>query len=98
MNTRPVITDSAGPVALSVTFNQDATCFSVGLDTGFCIFESDPCELKVSRDFNSGIGQAEMLGLSNFVALIGGGKQPKYPENKVGTNIENSMYVYILCG
>jgi hypothetical protein len=36
MNTRPVIDDSAGPVSLSVAFNHDASCFSVGLDTGFC--------------------------------------------------------------
>ena len=36
MNTRPAIDDSTGPVSLSVAFNQDNSCFSVGLDTGFC--------------------------------------------------------------
>lgn len=36
MNTRPVIDESAGPVSLSVAFNSDSSCFSVGLDTGFC--------------------------------------------------------------
>ena len=36
MNTRPAIDESAGPVSLSVAFNQDSSCFSVGLDTGFC--------------------------------------------------------------
>ena len=36
MNTRPAIDDSAGPTSLSVAFNQDSSCFSVGLDTGFC--------------------------------------------------------------
>jgi hypothetical protein len=34
-------------------------------------------------DFNAGIGAAEMLGKANFIALIGGGKQPKFPQNKV---------------
>ena len=36
MNTRPAIDESAGPVSLSCAFNQDSSCFSVGLDTGFC--------------------------------------------------------------
>lgn len=36
MNTRPAIDESAGPISLSVAFNQDSSCFSVGLDTGFC--------------------------------------------------------------
>jgi hypothetical protein len=31
-----VIDESAGPVSLSVAFNSDSSCFSVGLDTGFC--------------------------------------------------------------
>ncbi|PBP16432.1 SVP1-like protein 2 [Diplocarpon rosae] len=34
-------------------------------------------------DFNAGIGAAQMLGKANFIALIGGGKQPKFPQNKV---------------
>ena len=66
MNTRPVIEPSISPVALYAAFNDDATCFSVGLDSGFCskyfedqalmkeilifvVFNSDPCELRVSR-------------------------------------------------
>ncbi|KAI4183841.1 MAG: hypothetical protein LQ346_006226 [Caloplaca aetnensis] len=83
MNTRPAIDESTGPVSLAVAFNQDSSCFAVGLDTGFCVFNSDPCELKVSRDFNAGIGAAEMLGRANYVALVGGGKNPKFPTNKV---------------
>ncbi|KAN0071676.1 WD40-repeat-containing domain protein [Elaphomyces granulatus] len=83
MNTRQVIDTSEGPVSLSATFNSDSSCFSVGLDTGFCVFNADPCELKVSRDFNAGIGVAEMLGQSNYMAIVGGGKQPKFPQNKL---------------
>ncbi|KAL9101242.1 MAG: hypothetical protein Q9163_003475 [Psora crenata] len=83
MNTRPAIDESAGPISLAAAFNQDSSCFAVGLDTGFCVFNSDPCELKVSRDFNAGIGAAEMLGRANYIALVGGGRQPKFPQNKV---------------
>ncbi|KIW96907.1 uncharacterized protein Z519_02298 [Cladophialophora bantiana CBS 173.52] len=85
MNTRPVIDESAGPIALSASFNSDASCFAVGLDTGFCVFNSDPCELKASRDadLNAGIGTAEMLGRYNYLALVGGGKNPRWPQTKV---------------
>ncbi|KFY26081.1 hypothetical protein V493_04290 [Pseudogymnoascus sp. VKM F-4281 (FW-2241)] len=83
MNTRQAIEPSVSPAALYAAFNDDATCFSVGLDSGFCIFNSDPCELRVSRDFNGGVGAVDMLARANYIALVGGGKQPKFPLNKV---------------
>ncbi|CAG8285128.1 unnamed protein product [Penicillium nalgiovense] len=83
MNTRQSIDESTGPYSLSATFNHDNSCFSVGLDTGFCVYNANPCELKVLRDFNAGIGVAEMLGQSNYLAIVGGGKNPKFPQNKL---------------
>ena len=83
MNTRPVIDESHGPVSLSASFNNDVSCFSVGTDTGFCVFNSDPCSLQVSRLLNAGIGIAEMLGNYNYLALVGGGKDPRWPQTKV---------------
>lgn len=35
MNIRPPLAEDAIPRALSVAFNQDTTCFSVGLESGF---------------------------------------------------------------
>lgn len=36
MNTRQVIDESIGPYSLSAAFNNDSSCFSVGLNSGFC--------------------------------------------------------------
>lgn len=100
MNTRPVIDESQGPVSLSASFNSDVSCFSVGTDSGFCVFNSEPCTLQVSRSLGAGIGIvemarnphhptdqlsgiAEMLGNYNYLALVGGGKNPRWPQTKV---------------
>ncbi|KAL4925735.1 phosphatidylinositol-3,5-bisphosphate binding protein HSV2 [Aspergillus undulatus] len=83
MNTRQIIDDSQGPFSRSATFNSDNSCFSVGLEDGFCIFSSNPCELRMSRSFNAGIGLAAMVGQSNYLALVGGGRRPRYPQNKL---------------
>lgn len=83
MNTRPVIDESTGPAALSASFNGDNSCFSVALETGFRIYSAKSCDMKVARDLGTGIGCAEMLNTTKYIALVGGGKQPKFPQNKV---------------
>ena len=35
MNTRPILDDSAGEVALSASLNHDASSFAVALESGF---------------------------------------------------------------
>jgi WD40 repeat protein len=67
---------------LDVSFNQDNSCFAIGTENGFKIYQTYPFKGPHVRNMNGGIGRAEMLYKSNFLALIGGGKIPKYNNNK----------------
>ncbi|KPM35375.1 SVP1-like protein 2 [Neonectria ditissima] len=82
MNVRPPIEASSTEAVLSVSFNNDASCFAAGLDSGICIFHTKSCLLKASRDFNAGIGLVQMMGMTNYLALVGGGRSPKFAMNK----------------
>ncbi|KAL7910221.1 WD40-repeat-containing domain protein [Trichoderma velutinum] len=82
MNVRPPIESSSPTAVLSVAFNKDSSCFSVGLESGICVFHTKSCLLKASRDFNGGIGLVRMMGTTNYLALAGGGKSPKFAINK----------------
>ncbi|KAF3902225.1 hypothetical protein ABW21_db0209466 [Orbilia brochopaga] len=83
MDTRQALVIPERATALSASYNHDFSCFSVGLEDGFAVVNTDPCELRVQRRFNGGIGIATMLGRANFLALVGGGRDPKFPPNRV---------------
>lgn len=79
---------------LQVSFNQDDSCFSAATEDGFLIYNTDPLSCKLRRKFGdssgskgsdagAGIGLTRMLYRTNYTALVGGGKRPKYPLNKL---------------
>jgi len=69
---------------LYVNFNQEHSCFAVGGENGFFVCNLDPLEERFRRDFDDGgFEMVEMLFKTNLMVLIGGGKNPKYPANKV---------------
>lgn len=73
------------PLLLHLSFNQDYSCFSAGLPSGFRIFNSHPFLQLFHHTFTpeSGISLVQMLFRCNILALVGGGPQPHYPPNKV---------------
>lgn len=74
---------------LDVSFNQDQGCFAIAHEQGFLVYNTNPIDLRVKRFFSptngsgSGIGRISMLHRTNYLALVGGGKSPKFPSNKV---------------
>lgn len=78
---------------INITFNQDNSCFAISTEKGFKIYNSYPFEGPYERIMNGGLGTVEMLYKSNYLALIGGGKAPKFKNNKVVIWDENSKKI-----
>ncbi|VVC26648.1 WD40/YVTN repeat-like-containing domain,WD40-repeat-containing domain,WD40 repeat [Cinara cedri] len=67
---------------ISLRFNQDRTCFACCTETGVRIYTVNPVTEKERFDFG-GISQCEMIFQSNLIAVVAGGRYPKYSHNTV---------------
>nr|WIL04401.1 WD40 domain-containing protein [Cedratvirus lena] len=67
---------------LYFNFNTNYTCFTVGTNKGFQIWNITPFKLRYAREVG-GVGIVEMVERSNVLALVGDGTNPDYPKNKV---------------
>ena len=68
---------------LNISFNQDSSCFSIGIENGFIVYGTYPIKNQYERKMDGGIKQAEMLYRTNLLALIGGGDIPKFNPKKL---------------
>eukprot|EP00288_Rhodomonas_lens_P010997 CAMPEP_0177745440 /NCGR_PEP_ID=MMETSP0484_2-20121128/30313_1 /TAXON_ID=354590 /ORGANISM="Rhodomonas lens, Strain RHODO" /LENGTH=425 /DNA_ID=CAMNT_0019260075 /DNA_START=234 /DNA_END=1513 /DNA_ORIENTATION=- len=69
---------------LYIGFNQDQSCFAVGTNSGFKVFNCSPFKEQVNRELDGGgIRYVEMLFQCNLFALIGAPNNGRFPPNKV---------------
>ncbi|KAI9003386.1 WD40-repeat-containing domain protein [Hyaloraphidium curvatum] len=78
--------ETADAGLLHVSLNEDASCLALGTARGFRVLLSDPLQEASRRELPrgpAGVGLAAMLGRTNILALVGGGRDPRWPPNRV---------------
>ena len=66
-----------------IKFNQDYSLFSIGTERGYKIYETFPISGIHEKILYGGISLCVLSYRSNYLALVGGGKLPKYTNKKV---------------
>ncbi|XP_031375096.1 autophagy-related protein 18c-like isoform X2 [Punica granatum] len=78
------LNDNEETELLSVSWNQDYSCFAAGTTRGFRIYNCEPFKETFRRDLKSGgFKIVEMLFRCNILALVGGAANSQYPPHKV---------------
>ncbi|EIM88515.1 uncharacterized protein STEHIDRAFT_95773 [Stereum hirsutum FP-91666 SS1] len=76
---------ATNPVQLfNVQFDADCNVFTTTTPAGFAVYRSCPLELIRKREVTGGtLAAAVPLHSSSLLFLLGGGRSPRYPPNKV---------------
>ena len=80
--------------AFTVSFNQDATCFSTGLRDRSCVYSCMPFQRHEFAS-NGGIGAMAMLYRTNLLAMCGGGDTPAFSPRRL--RVVNTTTKAALC-
>ena len=67
----------------NVSFTSDNSMFSFGTEKGFVVCTTQPFNVMTIQDLQGGILFADILDNSNIIAIVGDGKNPKYPDTKL---------------
>ena len=73
---------ASGRELLFANFNQDNSCFACGTVNGFVVFNTVPFR-RLSGEFSVVVTLALWRSFHCLLALVGGGRNPRYPPNKV---------------
>ena len=69
--------------AISMRFNQDYSLFSIATQRGYKVYKTYPMSDYCEKNLYGGLSLCQLSYKSNFLALVGGGKVPKFSNKKV---------------
>lgn len=70
---------------LSVSFNQDFSCFACGTTSGYLVYQTDPFQLVGCANIflSGGVGLVGMFSRSNVLSLVGNDRNSRYTPDTV---------------
>ncbi|KAG9012652.1 hypothetical protein FRB94_005262 [Tulasnella sp. JGI-2019a] len=80
---RHSITSTTPVNVIDVRFNADCELFAAATPSGFGVYKTWPLKLLRKRDLTGTVSKILPLHKTNIIFLVGGGRNPSYPPNKV---------------
>ncbi|KAG8900903.1 hypothetical protein FRB99_005672 [Tulasnella sp. 403] len=75
---------STNPISIvDARFDADCKYFAAATPHGFGVYKTWPLKLMRKRDLTGTLSKVLPLHATNIVFLVGGGRNPRYPPNKV---------------
>ncbi|KIO25025.1 hypothetical protein M407DRAFT_25665 [Tulasnella calospora MUT 4182] len=80
---RASITSTAPTNIVDARFDADCSIFATSTPHGFAVYKTNPLKLIRRRNLTGTISKILPLHSTNLIFLVGGGRNPQYPPNKV---------------